>query len=80
MTKSTKKAVVISTCICLAMIIAFGWVSVLTSGFTKWEPDPLKVNPDNLYSTVELTLEDSNTGYGVLVDVAACSHQEEDRR
>ncbi len=69
MTSGQKKTMWITLGVVLIMFIAFGVISSMTAGFTNWEPEEAKVNPNNLYSTVELAIKDSNTGDGIVVDV-----------
>lgn len=69
MTTSQKKSTVLTVGIVALLLVAFALCSAMTAGFTDWEPKMPTVNPDNLYSTVDLEIVDSNTGYGIAVNV-----------
>ena len=71
MKKTTKRTVLICS-IFMAAIMLLGFV---TAGFQQWSIDEMKdnaarkVNPDNFYTAECLTLVDSNTGDGIVVNV-----------
>lgn len=71
MKKSTRKTIIICA-IFMAAVMLLGFV---TAGFQQWSIDEMKenasrkVNPDNLYTAECLTLVDSNTGDGIVVEV-----------
>ena len=68
----TNKGLIIALIITLAVVAVGGFV---TAGFTIFRPDEIKdhftpgLNEANLYTAEHLTIEDTNTGYGVKIDV-----------
>ena len=68
----TNKGLIIGLIVVLAIVVAGGFI---TAGFTIFNPDEIRdyhapeLNEDNLYTAEYLTIEDTNTGYGVKLDV-----------
>ncbi len=69
MRRSQKKTIFTVTVIVAVMLLAFAALSFMTAGFTQLSADQKTINPDNLYSTANIILEDTNDGNGITIDI-----------
>ncbi len=68
MTKQ-KKIMFMTIAVVFILLVLFAVISAVTAGFTKWKPDPKAINPDNLYSTADISLVDMKDGNGITLDI-----------